>query len=231
MDWNGECDATNQIPPGLACPPGTNCVLSVSLSAVTKIDACAAVEVPSPTPEAASPQWQTMALVCGGSPPAHESECHDPEKTCAAASIPAAANFRRCIHKGGDNDCPAGPYTDKRIFYDRYTDARSCSACACSPPQKSGCVGKVTFYEDPFCSGVPVNGYPVDVDYKPWKPEDDIFCVDVGWPGHFYSKRLEYMNYLPGTCEPSGGEPQGAVIATDPTTICCLPDGFEAAAP
>jgi hypothetical protein len=39
------------------------------------------------------------------------------------------------------------------------------------------------------------------------------------------------MEYIPGTCEPSGGEPEGAIVPTDPTTICCLPDELEAAAP
>lgn len=224
LDWNGTCDATNQIPPGLACPVGTDCLVSVHLGAVKKVDSCAVVEVPHRTPEAAAPQWQTMALICGGSPPAHESACHDPAKTCAATSIPAAANFRRCVYKAGEQDCPAGPYTEKHSLYGRYDDARSCSACQCSPPKDSRCLGYLKFFKGPSCTG-PSSGEYV-VSYNEPEDETQMSCGDFysGALGSLGSKRLESMEYVPSTCDPSGGEPQGAVTPAEPTTICCLPE-------
>ncbi|UQA61676.1 hypothetical protein [Polyangium aurulentum] len=230
-DWDGTCDATNQIPPGLVCPVGTDCMASVHLGAVKKTDSCTAVEMPQPTPEATSPQWQTLALVCGGSPPAHESACHNPAQTCAAVSMPAAANFRRCVYKRGENDCPAGSYIDKHTFYDRYNDARSCSACKCSPPKDSGCIGWMKFFKDPSCTGI-ATGHWV-AQYKEPEDENQMSCDDfpLNLLGSLASKQLESMDYIPGTCEPSGGEPEGEVIPTDPTTICCIPEEPEAPAP
>jgi hypothetical protein len=228
-DWDGSCDSTNLIPPGMVCPNGDWCVLSVNMSSIDKIDSCAAVAEPSTRPEAVAPHWQTLALICGGSSPAHESACHDPEQTCAASALPAAANFRRCIYKDGDDVCPAGSYTEKHLFHGSYNDARSCSACQCSPPKDSRCLGTVKFYEDPFCTGIPFSA--VASDY--WlgsKAESYCFTGALGFKS-LGSKRVESAIYQTGTCEPSGGEPEGEISPVEPTTICCLPEEPESPAP
>ena len=49
-------------------------------------------------------------------------------------------------------------------------------------------------------------------------------CVDIQPPGQALgSKSAGAMTYIPGTCEPLGGQASGMITGVNPTTLCCRP--------
>jgi hypothetical protein len=94
-------------------------------------------------------------------------------------------------------------------------DGRSCTECACDPPEGSHCTATISIYKDDACS-VPLPFVaPID--------SSKAFCYDLPTGGALGSKQLTPPLYQPGTCLPSGGEPTGQVDPVEPITFCCLP--------
>jgi hypothetical protein len=49
-------------------------------------------------------------------------------------------------------------------------------------------------------------------------------CLDIALPGQALgSKSAGPTTYLPGTCQPLGGDASGSVTKTEPATLCCRP--------
>jgi hypothetical protein len=48
-------------------------------------------------------------------------------------------------------------------------------------------------------------------------------CHDVSTGSALGSKSATMPTYLPGACQPSGGEPMGSATPTNPVTFCCVP--------
>jgi hypothetical protein len=46
-------------------------------------------------------------------------------------------------------------------------------------------------------------------------------CVDMAPGEALLSKRADSLEFVPGTCEPAGGEQEGTIEPAHPTTVCC----------
>jgi hypothetical protein len=106
-------------------------------------------------------------------------------------------------------DCPAGPYSDKRVYYTKIDDQRNCSACSCG----SDCSYQWQVFAD---SDTSCGSGPVD------SATSAGACLSAG--------TLSASNVVlgmtasgSGGCTPSGGDPTGSAQAKSPYTACCVP--------
>jgi hypothetical protein len=139
-------------------------------------------------------------------------------------SIDLPSGFRSCIYQHGDHECPASWSGDRRVVYEvtadkrGFIDARDCTPCACGAPSGSLCVGQLRVFEDAACTKL-ISADPI----TSIKGQ----CTDVLPPGKAIGSKEISLAYLPGVCEPIGGEPIGEV-KPDPeqaVTFCCPAQG------
>ncbi|MFT3764709.1 MAG: hypothetical protein QM820_04210 [Minicystis sp.] len=207
--WDGDCTSNDSVPAGQLCAGGP-CVQSVTIAPLTVMEeGCAPAQLPIPKDTTAS--WGTTVRVCrGGS----LSGC-DGNGYCTP---PAPPGFRYCVFRDGDRDCtdPSfGPYTEKHVFYEGFTDTRSCSPCTCGPPAGSTCTAQISIHADAACSSLPLDAHLMDSSAPA--------CVDVIAGSALGSKSASPPTYTPGACQPSGGEPMGSAVPVGPSTLCCIP--------
>jgi hypothetical protein len=200
-----ECDIENPVP--LNQTPK-----SVTIAPLTLMESgCKPPDSPPPLGNGAA-SWKTYARACRGVafPP-----CLDPSKLCVPTAEPPPEGFAQCIYREGDHECPLD-YPDKRLFFDKGTDTRSCSPCSCGDPIGSVCSATVRMYQDALCTVV-----AKDADVTSIEPK----CVDLQVPPDvaLLGKKVENITYEPGSCPPSGGEPVGAADLQGPSTFCCQP--------
>jgi hypothetical protein len=84
-------------------------------------------------------------------------------------------------------------------------DERKCSACTCGTPAGGACIGRFIAYSDSSCQVEVAQHYPI----KSTGPA----CIDfmpIG-PG-LGSKVITDLDYVPGTCAATGGEPEGEAV-------------------
>ena len=175
-------------------------------------DKCAP-STPVPDVDAPSPDWETYAWACGseGSPECDGKTCIPKDRT--------ADGFVTCVHREGVHVCPQD-YPVQQVFYDGFDDQRACSACECGPPVGSDCAGSLRLYEDTECqdstmilpTGASGNGGACLLGPN---PAESTWWYPIG------SKSAGPVEYWPGTCPASGGEPVGEAVPTGPTTFCC----------
>jgi hypothetical protein len=204
VTWDGQCDGTTSVPAGVA--------YSLTIAPlVMNEDGC---NPGPPVPAKVIPaRPATLARACHGE---GWTVCGD---VISSACIPHAEQprpgFRLCIMKNGDNDCPANvSFTEKHMFYDRADEA--CADCGCGPPVGSACKAMLSIYEDGVCAGPLVD----QVSVSSVSPK----CLDIQPPGQgLGSKSAAPPVYLPGACEPTGGQATGVITGINPTTLCCRP--------
>lgn len=112
-----------------------------------------------------------------------------------------------CIYQQGDLDCPAGPFSEKQVFYTAAEDTRDCTNCQCGSAGISCSDLEVGVYAGTDCAGEPVSTIAAD----------GVCTAAVGGSvaGNFGESAL-----CPVT-EPS--LPEGALTAMGPFTFCCQP--------
>ncbi len=127
------------------------------------------------------------------------------------AEAPAGYQRRRCIHREGEVDCPAGRFRDKQVAFRERDDTRSCGACTCGSPSVAACSVTTTLYIDEQCV-TPV----ATVSH-------DGHC-DVVQAASVRSGKLS-ATFNGGTCQASGSAApvSGAATAKSPVTVCCEP--------
>jgi len=209
LDFSGldptECDTANPVP--LNQNPK-----SVTIAPLTIMENGCKPSGPLPPLENGAPSWKTYARACRGVafPP-----CRNPSKLCVPTAEPPPEGFAQCIYRDGDQECPLD-YPEKRLFFDKGTDTRSCSPCSCGDPTGSVCSADVTMYQDTNCT---VEAQ--DATVTSTTPE----CVDLLVPPDvaLLGKMVENITYAPGSCPPSGGEPVGSADLVGPSTFCCQP--------
>lgn len=208
--WDGHCDDTTQVPTGAA--------LSLTIGAVAITENGCAVAPPVPAKVIAS-HWKTFARACDGKDwtPGRLSR-----STCIPENDPTPPGFSLCIYQNGENDCPAADasnvFTERHVFYQGTQDDRQCSACGCGSPIGSLCTGTISIYkgDNLTCSASPLVPIPVS--------SASTTCLDIQPPGQALgSKSAKPATYLPGTCEPMGGQPSGLAVPIHPSTLCCRP--------
>jgi hypothetical protein len=94
-----------------------------------------------------APMFARIGIGCAGGPAATVG-CTG--TVCQPRPAPPFA-AGLCVHQAGDVACPAGPFTDRHVFFAGVNDTRGCTACACGPAAGGACaasgggpVGQVT---------------------------------------------------------------------------------------
>lgn len=207
--WDGSCSTNHPVAADALCA-GSPCVQSVTFGALSVTESCAPSVVSAP--EIAPPTWHRFVRSCRtyslAACPTHGLVCVPPPPP----------GYHVCVYIPGDADCSKAalaPYTEKHLFYDTFSDSRSCTACACGPPVGSSCTSEVTLYSDDACTSLPVASVLADALHP--------LCLDVIPGSALGSKSATAPVYTPGPCMPSGGEPTGSAEPVFPSTFCCLP--------
>ncbi len=125
---------------------------------------------------------------------------------CANGNVclPNPAPFTTCVAHAGMNACPSG-FATQHLVGSAITDTRGCTACTCDFDAGT-CGGTATLYTNAGCT---TGAQAIPVDAK---------CTAVGnhtWKGY---------SYVPTTndsCTASSVSPDGGVVFSDLTTICC----------
>ena len=125
--------------------------------------------------------------------------------TSGQVCIPSPGTAQTCISQAGDVACPAG-YPTQHTIGTKVTDTRGCTPCGCTFDAGS-CGGTVTMWTDTACSN---NGTPIPANGT---------CTTVGgnrtWRGYSYAPQTT------ASCSGTPVSPDGGVVFTDVTTVCC----------
>jgi len=120
------------------------------------------------------PQWEAQLTTCkadgvGG-------ECGD-DSICTPI-VPEGFEDTLCIYMEGEQDCPAGDFTEQFVHHSGVVDDRDCTYCGCGPAPATNCTGTLNVFSSADCSGDPIancstnactsgitGGQSVSVDY------------------------------------------------------------------
>jgi hypothetical protein len=199
--WSGACASPTTV---------SSSELASILIPPPTVSGCAPMVDSLPRPRSVTSPWSTFARACQGE--AVPNACGDPGKTCMAMPEPPPPGFSQCILylRDGEPECP-DDYPDKHALYGDLEDTRSCTPCECGPPRESTCTALVSAYEDRGCTTL-LGSEAVTLDRSK--------CV--GGPGlRLGSVEAEWVENVPGTCAPSGGEVTGEITPTRPSIFCC----------
>ena len=201
--WNGACTNLNPVP--AAFNPK-----SVRVEAMTLTESGCAPITPPP-PRSDSTDWKTFARACRGA----WTPCVAPGMFCVPEPPPPPPGFSQCLYRAGDElECPPA-YPNRHNFYNDLDDQRSCTACACAPPEGSQCSTMVALYEVANClDDNPAAAGTVGVNLT-------AQCLPLGDSTALVSKNASDPLYAPGSCEPLGGEVAGTVKLKGASTFCC----------
>ena len=211
-DWAGECTQANAIPAGKLCG-GSPCVQSVAIGPLILTEGGCTPTLPTPPAlgPGDSPAWGTVAIACSND---HRGQCSNPGETCAPNVPPPPPGFQVCVGTLDDHTCP-DEFPDKHVFHKEFHDGRTCSPCTCEPPSGGTCTGAISIFNDSAC-GVPL---PLTLSVGNVGPA----CGTVPPGSGLASKSAGPLTYTAGMCQPSGGEPTGAIELIEPKTFCCRP--------
>lgn len=209
VGWDGSCTAADALAAGC---DGVLCIKSLTIDPLLVTEGGCTPTMTGPAGSPSKPSWSTFARVCEGTPHSGPGGCESSAQTCVPKVAPG---FAQCIHRPGNFPCdPDQPYTERHVLYEGYADTRSCSACACGEATGSSCTAKVSIFTSPMCSDL-LGLFPIDAI----GPK----CFDLPPGTALASKSAGPVLHVPGTCQPSGGDPTGSVELLFPTTFCCAP--------
>jgi hypothetical protein len=111
--------------------------------------------------------------------------------------------------------CPSSEpdYPFRYVYYEGMSDGRGCTTCSCSGPAGTTCSyapGVLPVFS--YGSGCTVfsgNPYVVPAPCTGKVPSDLAFGLGID------------AGIEAGGCTPSGGQPDGSVVPTTATTLCC----------
>jgi hypothetical protein len=139
--------------------------------------------------------WGETDRVCGGTKGASCGVGH----VCVPPKGPAF-DSNACVYAEGERDCPPG-YPTRTLTYRGADDQRACEACTCDASSFQ-CSTMLAVSSNADCSQPTI----VSANGK---------CHDA--TGTHYMAKTD----LQGSCAPSTTALTGAVIPTDPLTVCC----------
>jgi hypothetical protein len=208
--WEDTCTSANAIPPGKLCG-GVPCVQSVTIAPLTlKESECLPIQPPDVQPPAT---WKKFARAC--------TNGLAPSCGWGRLCVPPVPEpqFKQCISIDGNAAHSACPpeYPNRNVFYDFFTDSRSCPACACEAPVGSTCTGSITMFSDSAC-GVPVNStVPLDAT--------GTSCTDIKPAGSALgSKSASTPIFTPGQCAPKLDSTEAQLATPGGAVIWCCQD-------
>jgi len=138
-----------------------------------------------------------------------EFEAGAPGGGCGSGQVclPSPGTFGSCISQAGAVACPADAgYPTQHVIGSQITDTRSCTACGCTFDAGS-CAGTVTLWTDTGCSN---NGTAITANGT---------CTTVG--GNRTWRGYSYVSATTASCSGSAVSPDGGVVFSDVTTVCC----------
>ncbi|TKD09158.1 hypothetical protein [Polyangium fumosum] len=218
--WDGSCTNANALTAGAMCG-GALCAQSIAASPLGAPtgETCASFAEPIPVTQYGlpAPTWATAAIGC------LIPTCNVPSASCLPSIRRLPDGFQTCIKRGGEHVCPVGWNGDRFVVYEvthekpGWLEGRECTACECGAAVGGACLARVRTFEDGACSKLLSDDGISSVVEQ---------CSNVPFAGlAIGSKEITPPEYLPGACEPSGGEPSGDV-KEDPeqaVTFCCRP--------
>ncbi len=230
--WDGSCTNFNAMPAGAQCPPGSGVACAQSIDAATlapPVEACEPIPLPVPKLTSDKPWWTNTVMPCVSN--ALNGACDNAaSEACLPSLPPGEPEWRYCVRQAGIHECPQGngaTFVHQYVAYDGFIDTRACTACECGA-SGGNCYGTLRTYADDACSTNEIVSYPVGSNMTN--------CLNLAPTGDsFGSKELTDVTYMPGACEPKGGEPIGDVvpikskidengkIVDTVTTWCCMP--------
>jgi sulfatase modifying factor 1 len=164
--------------------------------AFTPTGSCGA-GTPNP-PSTTPPTWSTQARACALEAGSAKPEGCAPGKVCAPLSSESLA----CVLQQGDQECPAG-YPTRRVYYQDVDDQRDCGACSCSFAADS-CSATLSAYQLTDCTSLAFTAQSAG-------------CYN-GAAQAMTATSLQMTNEQ---CQAGSGTPNGCVLPTQPTTVCC----------
>lgn len=209
--WDGTCFGNDGFPGGntVCGANGTSpCNVSVTANAPTVTGgSCAPAGGAATVPPTS---FSNIGVACTGAP--HGAGCTGTD----VCQPKPAQGFESglCIHHDGELDCPAGPFTNKHVFYTGVTDTRGCTACGCGAPTGATCAATIQVFSTgpATCTGIPVASFTAGS------------CANLlGNPA--VASRRATVTTAPtgGQCGPTGGAPTGTAVGSGATTYCCIP--------
>lgn len=171
---------------------------ATSATVAQPVDAGAGTCETNTSMQVTPPAWLDHLRVCGTDEPA----------ACEGGTVclPTVPDADACIMRAGDVPCPAGDYSVRTVVYGDYVDERDCSACDCDV-QGPVCRVELRYGDD--CSGNP------DVAWTTNTAHCETFAIPAG-------EAFTAMHDTVDNCVGDGGDPIGAVVPIDPTTLCCM---------
>jgi hypothetical protein len=140
------------------------------------------------------PGWTRTARRCGA--PIQKGVCENAAQPCVPEAPSTGAI---CIAHAGDvPTCPPA-YAKREVFYERYEDTRSCTACTCGD---AGAPCDVGWFDDATCA---TRSGTIDGLCRP-RPSTAQ-----------YAKLVRAAQ----ACTANGGAKTGEAAPRDPITICC----------
>lgn len=162
---------------------------------------------PPPVPLIVS-RWYRSGKACSGS--IQEDTCIAP-KTCVPAE--EKRSFSQCILYLGEGEVTCPPdYPVNVVLYDDMRDERRCTPCECGPPEGGTCSLMLLSFQDEECSELLTAGVASGKRPGCLSPVPGVQPKSM--------KAVWHVNN-PGRCEPRGGEVNGKIILTGPSTFCC----------
>jgi hypothetical protein len=203
---DGSCFGDDLVPGGdWSCGGACNRSIAVP-DAVVSGGSC----VPSGATLAVNPVVATRRLVA--CTPLGEGAGCGLTESCLP-QVPESLADGLCIYRLGDHECPLfGPFKNRHLLHDNFTDTRGCDACECSSPSGGACAVTVSMFEDTAtltCQDLVTTVTSGE-------------CVNLsGNPT--LSTRSAVVSEAPsgGSCQASGGALQGAFAVSGPITACC----------
>ncbi len=216
-NWNGSCGFGTFVTGGVStcgansgaqCDMGSAaCNVSVSSTGPTVTGTC----TPQHTETIPQVDFVSAVHACGG---ADTSTAGCSANTICAPRAPAPFNAKLCVYVNGDTTCTsAAPYLVKHSGATTIdTSQLKCSACNCGALTGGSCKGDIEVYSDNVqgVCGSLITTFQAGT------------CKDL--PGNPTIGNRKFVNTTimnPGSCAPSGGQPQGVVQTTGKFTICC----------
>ena len=163
---------------------------------------------PQPTTKVPSMQWERAARACALPATATQGGCEGSFVCAPAPSPPFSGHL--CVAMAGDQPCPSGSaYGVRHVYYGGATDGRGCSTCACSAPAGVSCGGSFTTYNASGCA-LETKTFPLSPTCQEVQIATASLEATLGGPGD-------------SGCAPSVVQAIGALVPTQPMTVCCLP--------
>lgn len=155
------------------------------------------------TKDVPEPEWDEQVVTCKTE--ALGGECGD-GGVCTPMA-PDGFEPTLCIYMEGEQECPAGDFSEQLIFHSGVEDTRNCTSCACGMAAAS-CMGSLEVFSSADCSGAAVASCGVNACTAGVAGGQSI-AIDYGGEGA-----------CPVMTPP---EATGTVATTGAFTYCCQP--------